>query len=85
MTRKVHPIVLAKLFGDPGSAGFPSIYACECGGPVDAQTDTVQPTETSSLSPTALAWPMAMKHFRSIAEVDGSHRLARMSATKVGV
>jgi hypothetical protein len=43
------------------------------------------PTERSSLSPVALAWPMARKRFCSVADFDGLRRLARMRAVRVGV
>jgi hypothetical protein len=42
MTRKVDPFVLAKLFNDPRSARFLSIYTRECGEAVDALTNGVQ-------------------------------------------
>jgi len=42
MTRKVHPIVLAELFGYPGNARFLSIYARECGKAVDTLIDVIQ-------------------------------------------
>ena len=62
MTRKVHPIILADLFDDPGNTRFLSNYARECGKAIDAPTNVVQ-FYADSLSPSALAWPMAMKRF----------------------
>ena len=42
MTCEVGPLVLAKLFNNPSSARFLSIYTCECGEAVDVLTNVVQ-------------------------------------------